>query len=165
MSKDSSHSPGKPSAQVEARLATDTMVSSLKLASDYYWELLAAPASHWVPALQSPLFLLDGKGEIAHFGMLNTFMFNSSYTFQAFSCWWYLEVFEVYFCTFSCLLEHISPFLHLSAFISPIISTRCLQRKGDFNVFPCSIPSPESVPTNCNRWRALVCLYASVHQQ
>lgn len=46
-SKDSSHSPGKPTAPVEACLAADTMASSLRLASDCYRELFAALVSRW----------------------------------------------------------------------------------------------------------------------
>lgn len=94
--------------------------------------------------------------------MLNTFMFNSSYTFQALSCWWYLEVFEVYFCTFSCLLEHIFPFPHLSAFISPTISIHSLQRTGTL-MFSLAVFLPQSqcqqIATTDEPWCACAFLY------
>lgn len=143
LSEDSSHSPG------EALCSRGSLFSYRHhciIFETGLWLLLRTPCCTsltLVPALQSPLFLQDRKGEMAHFGMLNTFMFNSSYTFQALSCWWYLEVFEVYFWTFSCLLEHISPFLHLSAFISPIISLRSLQRKGTL-MFSLAVFLPQS---------------------
>lgn len=116
------------------------------------------------PTLRSPLFLQDGKVGTAHFGMLSTFVFNSSYTSPALLRWWHLEVFKVYFCTFSCLLEHIFPGLHLSPFISPTISIHNWQRKGTV-MFSLAVFLPQSrcqqIATIDEPWCACTLLYIS----
>ena len=68
MSEDFPHSPGKPSAQGEACLATDAIASSLKLASDYYREFLAAPVSHWYLLSRALSFCRMEKGKLLILG-------------------------------------------------------------------------------------------------